>query len=156
MWGDESEGAWRHTAVVVKEAFGDRVNAGSHFPLSGIQYPSCQAKGARVIATFEDGLAAITFNKYGRGTIVTVIPDAWTAAQQMPELVRETIGHAMSSAGVAPVVDIVGTNEKTDMAAGRTPEGFRVAVINHNSGEMEVLVDSLDCLSENRDLRRFK
>ena len=72
--------------------------------------------------------------------IVTIIPDAWTAAQQMPELVRDTIERAMSSLGVAPPVDIVGTNEKTDIAVGRTTEGFRVAIVNHNSGEIEVML----------------
>jgi hypothetical protein len=141
--GDETAGTRTHTAVVVKEAVGDRVEAGSHFALSGIQLPSWTANGARVIATFEDGSAAITLNKYGQGMIVTIIPDAWTAAQHIPELVRETIARAMSSTGVAPLVDILGTNEETDMAVGRTPEGFRVAVINHNSGEMEVLLRPL-------------
>lgn len=75
--------------------------------------------------------------------IVTVIPDAWTAAQRMPELVREITERAMWSTGVSPVVDIVGTNENTDMAVGRTPEGFRIAIINHNSGEMEVMLKPL-------------
>ena len=144
--GDETGGTRTHSAVVVKDAVGDRVEAGSHFALSRIQLPSWTANGARVIATFEDGSAAITLNKYGQGMIVTIIPDAWTAAQHMPELVRETIERAMSSTGVAPLVDIVGTNEKTDMAVGRTPEGFRVAVINHNSGEMEVMLRPLKTL----------
>lgn len=141
--GDETGGTRTHTAVVVKEAVGDRVKAGSHFALGGIEYPSWTANGARVIATFEDGSAAITLHKYGQGTIVTIIPDAWTAAQHMPEFVRETIARAMSYNGVVPLVDIVGTNEKTDMAVGRTPKGFRVAVINHNSGEMEVMLRPL-------------
>ncbi len=141
--GDETGDTPTHTAVVVKDVVGDRVEAGSHFALSGIQLPSWTANGARVIATFEDGSAAITLNKYGKGLIVTIIPDAWTAAQHMPELVRETIERAMSSTSVAPLVDILGTNEETDMAVGRTPEGFRVAVINHNSGEMEVMLRPL-------------
>jgi hypothetical protein len=144
--GDETGATRTHSAVVVKEAVGDRVKAGSHFALGGIEYPFWTANGARVIATFEDGSAAITLNKYGQGTIVTIIPDAWTAAQHMPELVRETIGRAMSFTGGAPLVDIVGTNEKTDMAVGRTPGGFRVAVINHNSDQMEVMLRPLKTL----------
>ena len=140
---DETGERQTHTAVVVKDAVGDRVKAGSRFTLSGIQLPVWISSGARVIATFEDGSAAITANKYGKGMIVTIIPDAWTAAQALPELVRDTIEHAMSFAGVAPLVDIVGTNEKTDMATARTPKGFRLAVINHNSGEMDVMLKPL-------------
>ena len=138
--GDETGGTRQHTTVVVKDAVGDRVEAGGHFALSVLQQSSWTANGARVIATFEDGSAAITLNKYGQGLVITIIPDAWTAAQHMPELVRETIERAMSSTSVAPLVDILGTNEETDMAVGRTPEGFRVAVINHNSGDLEVIL----------------
>jgi hypothetical protein len=44
----------------------------------------------------------------------------------------------MISAGVTPLVDVVGTNEKTDVAIGKTMSGFSVAVINHNDHEIEV------------------
>lgn len=141
--GDETGELRTHTVVVVKDAVGDRVKTGSRFALSGIRLPAWTTNNARVIATFEDGTAAITVNKYGKGMVVAVLPDAWTAAQASPELVRDTIEYAMSSAGAAPLVDIVGTNEKTELAVGRTPEGFRLAVINHNSGEMEVLLKPL-------------
>lgn len=141
--GDETGGLRTHTAVVVKDAVGHRVKAGSRFALSGIQLPVWTTNKAQVIAAFEDGAAAITANKYGKGMIVSIIPDAWTAAQALPELVRDTIEHAISFTGVAPLVDIVGTNERTDMATVRTPEGFRLAVTNYNSGEIEVILRPL-------------
>jgi hypothetical protein len=144
--GDQIGGTRTHSAVVVREAVGDRVKAGSRYALGEIELPFWTPQGARVIATFEDGSAAITLNKFGQGLVVTIVPDAWTAAHHMPELMRETIGRAMSSIGAAPLVDIVGTNEKTDMAVGRTPKGFRVAVINHNSGELEVMLRPLKTL----------
>lgn len=141
--GDESGALRTHTAVVIKEAVGDRVKAGRRFALGRVQLPLWVPTGARVIATFEDGAAAITRNKYGKGTIVTIMPDAWTAARALPGLVRDTIEQSMSLAGVAPLVEIVGTNERTDMAAARTPTGFRVAVINHNAAQMDVTLRPL-------------
>jgi hypothetical protein len=136
--GDEIGELQTHTAIVVKDAIGDRVKAESRFVLHGIQLPSWNANGARVIATCEDGSAAITVNKYGKGVIVTIIPDAWTAAQFAPELVRDCLDYAMSSAGHPPLVDVLGMNEQTDVASAKTAEGFRVAVVNHNEGELEV------------------
>jgi hypothetical protein len=78
-----------------------------------------------------------------RRMIVTIIPDAWTAAQFAPELVRDCLDYAMSSAGHAPLVDVFGMNEQTDVASAKTAEGFRVAVVNHNEGELEVTLKPL-------------
>jgi hypothetical protein len=138
--GDETQVKPTHTAVVVKEAVGVRAKAGDRFALNGIRLPSWKSNSARVIATFEDGSPAITMNQYGKGRIIAILPDAWTASQSLPELVRDVIEHAMSFAGSAPPVDIVGTNENTDIAVERTPGGFRVAVINHGASEMEVML----------------
>lgn len=141
--GDEAGGLRTHASVVVKEAAGERVKAGRRFAVGGMQLPVWTATGARVIATFEDGSAAITTNQYGKGTIVTIMPDAWTTARALPELVRDTIEHAITLAGATPFVEIVGTNEQTDVAASRTPAGFRVAVVNHNASEIEVALRPL-------------
>jgi TusA-related sulfurtransferase len=87
---------------------------------------------------FEDGSPAITINKYGRGTIVSILSDAPTAARNIPELVRDVLDYAVSLAGDSLLVDVVGSNENSDIAVEKTTKGFRVAVVNYNATEMEL------------------
>ena len=129
-----------HSSVVVREEIGERVKAGDRFPLSGFQLPLWGAKGARVIASFEDGSPAIAMNKFGKGTLVTVLMDAWTAAQSMPELVRDVVDYASTARGNPRLVDIVGSNENSDVAVEQTTGGFRVALINYDSVDKEILL----------------
>jgi hypothetical protein len=145
LFGGEESGRLRtHVAVTVKEAVGERARAGRRFAAGGIRLPAWTPAGARVLATFEDGSAAVTTNQHGKGTVVTIMPDAWTAARAFPELVRDTIDHAVSLAGAAPFVEMVGTNEQTDMAAARTPAGLRVVIVNHGAFEMDVTLRPLE------------
>ena len=82
-------------------------------------------------------------NKHGRGMVFTILPDAWTAARFAPELVRDLLESAMSAAGHTPLVDVLGMDEQTDVAAAETAGGFRVAVVNHNESESEVTLKPL-------------
>ena len=124
--------------MAVKEAAGSRAKAGERILLRGAKIPSWVAGTARVIAGFEDGSAAALINRHGGGVVVTILPDAWTAAQSAPGLVRDLIEYATVSAGHTPLVDIAGMNERTDVASAKTDEGFRVSVVNHNERELEV------------------
>ena len=80
--GEETTSERPHAAMVVKEAVGGRARAGERIALSEVKLPSWAARGARVIAEFEDGSAAALLNKHGRGKVVTIVPDAWTAEAQ--------------------------------------------------------------------------
>ncbi len=137
---DEAPATRAHTGLVVKNPVGNRVKGGSRFSLNEIQFPSWTAVNARVIATFEDNSPAVTINRYGKGMAITIMPDASTAAQNIPELARDVVDYAVLSGGSSLPVDIVGSNEKTDVAIEQTRNGFRIVVINHNSGEMEVIL----------------
>jgi Domain of unknown function (DUF4434) len=141
--GDEGKGTATHTEVIVREAIGKRAQNGRRFPLTWLQLPTWTLKGAHVISTFENGSPSITTQKYGRGTIVTILPDAWTAAQYMPELTRDVLEYAGTLRGNLTLVDIVGTNENTDMVVASTRTGFRVAVVNYNSAELEIMLKPL-------------
>ena len=138
-----------HSSVVVREVIGKRVKPGNRFSLREFQLPSWSAKvarsanGARVFATFEDGSPAIAANRYGKGTVITIFPDALTAAETMPDLVRDALDHAISASGKTPLVDVVGSNENTDIAVEQTIAGFRVAVVNYGNAELEVLLKPL-------------
>ena len=138
---EESQGNATHTAVIVRDPIGDRVKGGKRFALSRLQLPTWTTTHARNIATFEDGSPAIVANKYGRGTILTVLPDVSTAVQNMPELVRDVLDYAVTLRGSALLVDVVGTNENSDIAVARTTEGFRVTVVNYNSFEIDVVLN---------------
>lgn len=140
--GEEGKGTSKHTEVIVREAMGKRAKVGSRFSLVQPQLPSWTSQnGVRTVATFADGSPAITVNKYGRGSVITVLPDAWTAAQGMPELVRDLLDHAITLRGGMPVVDIVGANENSDVAVAQTPTGFRVVIVNYNVEEMNVTLE---------------
>jgi hypothetical protein len=93
-----------------------------------------------VIATFEDNSAAIIANRFGKGIVVSIFPDAPTAVRDFPDLVRDVIGYALSSSGDELVVDIVGTNENMDMAVGKTAVGFTVALANHSLSNVQVVI----------------
>jgi len=135
---DEAGGMTKHAAVVLKDAVGERVKPGSRFALKETELPAWKINKARVIATFEDKSAAIIANRFGKGIVVSFFPDAWTAARHMPDLVRDVIDYALSSTGRESIVDIVGANESMDLAVGKTPRGFSVALVNHNSSKVDV------------------
>ena len=137
---DEAGGMPKHTAVVVKEAVGERVKVGSRFSLKETELPAWTINKARVIATFEDNSAAIIANRFGKGIVLSFFPDAWTAARDIPDLVRDVIDYALISTRAESLVDIVGANENMDIAVGKTAGGFSVALVNHNSSKVEVII----------------
>ena len=143
--GEEAGGSERaRSGLVVKEAIGERVKAGRRFAFGGAPpLPSWTANGARVIAAFADGSAAALVNRHGKGMVIAIIPDAWTAARFAPDLVRDCLDYALSAAGHAPLVDVLGMNENTDVASTKTDAGFRVAVVNHNESVLEVSLKPL-------------
>jgi hypothetical protein len=143
--GDKVETKVRRV-VQVRDAIGSRVAVGSRLSLDPVELPSWAAAGGRVVATFEDGTAAVLTNRYGKGVTVTILLDAETAARQIPDLVRDALDYAMESARVVQPVDILGTNENVDLAVRRLPEGFRVAIVNHNDRALELRLKPLKAL----------
>jgi hypothetical protein len=136
----ESKQTASHSAVIVREKIGTRTQKGSRFAFGNLPRPEWITKSARPIASFEDGSPAITVNKYGRGKVVTVIPDATLLAQKMPDLMRDLLDHALSLRGGSLVVDVLGMNENSDIAVVKTSHGFRVAVVNHDTNPAELVL----------------
>jgi uncharacterized protein DUF4434 len=127
-----------HTGVVVRQAVGSRLTAGRRFALPETQLPTWNINKAMVIASFDDDSPAIISSKFGKGMVVSFFPDAWTAAQNFPGLVRDVFDYALRSSGAESVVDIVGANENMDMAVAKTAAGFTVALVNHSTSKIEV------------------
>ena len=137
---DETNATVSHTAVIIENSIGTRAKAASRVGYDGDKSVRWKLSGARLIASFEDGSPALTINKYGKGAAIAILPDAWSAAQKMRSLTLDILEYARSLRGGSSLVDIVGTNENTDMTAARTANGFRVAVVNHNSSDLSIVL----------------
>jgi hypothetical protein len=137
---EEGEANATHTAVILGEAVGERVKVGRRFDVKPLNLSSWTVRGARVVAAFEDGSPAVTIRKNGKGSVVSIIPDAGSAVQNMPEVVRDVLDYAVSLRASSLLVDILGTNENSDVAVARTLSGFRAAIVNYDATELEVML----------------
>lgn len=139
-----------HSALVLTDAVGSRVGAGTRIVLPSVQFPSWRVGAGKVIAQFEDASAAVLVNSYGKGKTVTILPDAWNAAQYFPDLVRDAIDYALASTGSERAADLIGTDARMDVAVQKLRYGFAFAIVNHNTIEKEVTVRRLKSNSEGR------
>jgi hypothetical protein len=55
-----------------------------------------------------------------------------------PQFAQEALNYALQANEAPRAVNILGINEKVDLAVKKTSAGFRVALVNHNDGEIEV------------------
>jgi hypothetical protein len=144
LFGLEEIGSKINSSIVVKESIGSRVSVDDKFSIPNVQRTLWKSNRGRVIASFEDGSPAVLINRYGKGTVVSVVLDAATAAQKIPQLVRDVIDYAMAERGVTQLADVLGTNENVDVAVVKIENGFRVAVINHNNDILKVTIKALN------------
>jgi hypothetical protein len=131
-----------HSQIIVKTAIGRRVAKNKRFKFPPVKLSSWTSNGADIIAEYGDGSAAVLAKKTGKGTIITVLPEAEFAVRNMPELVRDTLDHALATAENNPLIDIAGTNENFDVALRYTESGFNIAIINHHEDDREITVNS--------------
>ncbi|HUE82654.1 MAG TPA: DUF4434 domain-containing protein [Pyrinomonadaceae bacterium] len=153
MGVDETTMGSQRKFVIVRHPNGKRVKAGSRFRTQSSDTTTWTATGAQVVATFDDGSPAMAVHRFGKGTVISVMLDAPTAAQYLPELTRDTVDYALTAAGITPLVDVVGSNEQTDLAVGKTATGFRLAVVNHGMKEIQILLRPLT--KSDSDMRWF-
>ncbi len=136
----EGARAVRTTVVSAGEA-GRRVPAGKRFELrGGLPFSGWKASGARIAASFEDGSAAVFINRVGKGVIASVALDAATAARDIPDLVRDVLDAILTVTGTSRAADILGTTENVDLASTGAPGGCRVAVVNHGSSPLDIVI----------------
>jgi hypothetical protein len=142
LFGGEELPEKTHSRIVVKDAIGRRVAKNKRISLSPKNLPSWAVSGAKVIAEYEDSTAAIFASKFGKGTIVTIMPDAKFAVQNMSEIVYDALDYALAVSGNKPLIDITGTNENFDAALNYTENGFNFALINHNVNARQITIKS--------------
>ena len=148
LFGGEPLETKSHSALVLKEAVGSRVGAGTRITLPGVQSPSWRVGTGKVIAQFEDGSTAILVNSYGKGKTATILADAASAAHYFPDLVRDVIDSALANTGNERAADLGGTDTHMDVAMEKLGDGFAFAIVNHNSVDKEVSVRALESNSE--------
>jgi hypothetical protein len=135
--GDEAETKLRQS-LIVKDATLRRLPMGSRFSLSSLEITSWKPSGARVLATFDDGSAAILAHRYGKGMTIAILPDALTMAKLAPDLMREVLDYALQSQQKLRLVEVLGANENVDLAVQKTSASLKLALVNHHDQTIEL------------------
>jgi hypothetical protein len=112
------------------------------FPSTNL--PSWSADGASVLATYGDGTAAILSNKFGKGTVYTVLPDVSLAADQFPKLAHQVLNAALRSAGGNDLVEISGAERHMDFAATHAKGDMRIAIVSHDSLARKIKISKVN------------
>jgi Domain of unknown function (DUF4434) len=127
--------------IIVRKAAGERAKAGARFALeAGQSWAGWQAKGAEVVAAFEDGTAAVFTNRVGRGIVASFAMDAAAAARAIPEVARDVLDAALAVTGAKRPVDVLAATENIDLASCVIENGVRAAVVNHEAGPIDVVL----------------
>jgi hypothetical protein len=126
----------------LSEAFHTRIwpVAGSLRPsvITRTRLPSWKPGNAAVLARYEDGTAAILSNKFGKGIVFTILPDATFSSGELPDLVRDVVNKALKAADKLPLVEITGTDSAMDLSLRQTKTGVFAAIANHNASARRV------------------
>jgi len=144
MFGGDELPATLHTSMTLRKKIGSRVAAGRLYNLLHANLAGWKTTTGEVIAAYGNGEAAITINKLGKGTVVTILPDAHFAAANFSDLTRDMLDIALKAAGQPRMIDITGANEKVETAIKRTQNGFNLAIANHNSSDIRLKLDPRD------------
>jgi hypothetical protein len=130
--------------ILVGRAKGSRAKKGARFGLEGDQaWTGWRPNGAEVVASFEDGSAAVFMNRVGRGVIAGFAMDAAAAARDIPDVVRDVLDAAMAVTGARGALDVLGANENVDLASCAIEGGARAAVVNHGTEPLDIVLRPL-------------
>ncbi len=152
LFGGEEVAEKPHTEIIIKNPTGKRAAKNKRFKFSPENLSSWVASGANVVAEFEDGSAAALVNKYGKGIVVTILPEAKFASQNLPELVRDALDYAFAASGNKPLIDVIGASENFDIAMTHTENGFNVVLANYNTAKQQItlktVANSFTCIAQ--------
>ena len=127
--------------IVVRKPAGSRMKEGARVTLAaGQSWAGWKAKGAEVVAAFEDGTAAVFTNRVGKGVVASFAMDAATAAREVPDLVRDVLDAALAATGGRRAVDVITPTGNIDLASSLIDGGVRAAVVNHEAGAIDVVI----------------
>jgi len=142
LFGGDELPATIHNLMIVRKKIGALVAADHSYKLPHAILGGWKAATAEVVAAYDNGEAAVTINKFGKGTVVTILPDADFAATNFPDLTRDLLDTALKAAGQSSLIDITGANVNVETAVKRTQNGFNLVIANHNAAPITLSVSS--------------
>lgn len=138
LFGGDSQPEKFHAQITAKSDAITSKNAVALFPRTKL--PSWQADTSSVVAEYEDGSAAILLNKFGKGTVFTILPDAPFSAERLPQLARDVLDAALKISEKRSVLEITGIDQNVDIAVHQARMGLYAAIVNHNSSTRRVAI----------------
>jgi hypothetical protein len=151
--GDELPGAI-HTSITVQKPAGSRSLSGRSFRFPRMSLPSWEGNENNIFARYENGSGAVIVNKFGKGTVISILPEAGLAVKYFPELVRDALDKALSASDNKMLVDVIGANENVETAIRYTKDGFILTNTNENSSAVSLTLnprtETVSCSSPSR------
>lgn len=138
LFGGNEQSNTSQTRITLNAPWGQSNNRNPIFPATTL--PSWKVTTASVLAAYGDGSAAVTANKYGKGTVFTVLPDASFAAEHLRDLTRSVLNAALTAAGSERLPELTSTDTDMDIAADRTGTALRAAIVNHRSTSARIVM----------------
>ncbi|MEO8647617.1 MAG: hypothetical protein ABI539_00485, partial [Acidobacteriota bacterium] len=141
LFGGDEAPAKSRSSILIRNAAGRRVSRGQKFALSAGQASGWIAKNqAKVIAEYPDGTAAAFVTKFGKGSVLTIMPDAAEAAARFPALTRDILDLALAAAGRPALLDVTGSNENVETSVRHSDDGVYFSFVNENDRNVTLRV----------------
>jgi len=120
-----------HNRLKIEQEFGMRVKKGRTLNLTPIRASSWNPGKATILASFEDGKAAIMVNNFGQGLCLTVPLNLRDLAMNCPELALDLIDYALARIGIKRGFDLLNSKQDLDIAESIEDKTRYLSVINH-------------------------
>jgi hypothetical protein len=98
-----------------------------------IELPAWEATTASIGAKYEDGSGAILVNKFGNGTVFTILPDASFSSEHLEQIVLDLVNTALTIVEKPRLFGIRGTDHNFDIALQQNGTTVSGAIVNHNA-----------------------
>jgi len=142
--GGRENPAGLHPWLKIEKPWGKRTQTDRNYHLKMTRASSWQPTTATVLASFEDGGAAILANHYGQGWCFTFPLSLREAARDCPEVVGDLIDLALGEYGLKREFEVFGLNEEFDLAESSSGEARYLAIVNHGDSPRRISVSPLN------------
>ncbi len=142
--GGQESPAGFHPWLKIEKSWGKRTQKNRIYHLKVTRASSWQPVTATVLASFEDGRAAILANHYGQGWCFTFPLSLREAARDCPEVVGDLIDLALGEYGLKREFKLSGLSEEFDLAESSSGEARYLAVVNHGDSPRRISVSPLN------------
>ena len=144
LTGGRENPAGLHPWLKIEKPWEKRTQKDRIYHLKMTRASSWQPTTATVLASFEDGGAAILANHYGQGWCFTFPLSLQEAARDCPEVVGDLIDLALDKYGLKREFEVHGLSEEFDLAESSSGEARYLAVVNHGDSPRRIIVRPLN------------